>query len=72
MKLMTLNTHSLSECDEKNKLQTIANFILNYDVGVVFPRSMVDVYENPFYLEIVRGISYMCNKGRYSLHIITW
>ena len=32
---------------------------------------LVDVYENPFYLEIIRGISYMCNKGRYSLHIIT-
>ena len=35
MKLMTLNTHSLSECDEKNKLQTIANFILNHDVDVI-------------------------------------
>lgn len=35
MKLMTLNTHSLSESDEKNKLQTIANFILNHDVDVI-------------------------------------
>ena len=34
MKFMTLNTHSLSECDEKNKLQTIANFILiKYSLG---------------------------------------
>lgn len=32
---MTLNTHSLSESDEKNKLQTIANFILNHDVDVI-------------------------------------
>ena len=35
MKFMTLNTHSLSESDEKNKLQTIANFILNHDVDVI-------------------------------------
>ena len=32
---MTLNTHSLSESDEKNKLQTIENFILNHDVDVI-------------------------------------
>lgn len=35
MMFMTLNTHSLSECDEKNKLQTIENFILNHDVDVI-------------------------------------
>ena len=54
-----------------NNHYSIKSHIKKHDVGVVFPRSRVDVYENPFYLEIIRGISYMCNKGRYSLHIIT-
>lgn len=76
----TINNHySISE-ETKEKLRKVMDelgyvydksHIKKHDVGVVFPRSMVDVYENPFYLEIVRGISYMCNKGRYSLHIIT-
>lgn len=76
----TINNHySISE-ETKEKVRKVIDelgyvydksHIKKHDVGVVFPRSMVDVYENPFYLEIVRGISYMCNKGRYSLHIIT-
>ena len=76
----TINNHySISE-ETKEKVRKVMDelgyvydksHIKKHDVGVVFPRSMVDVYENPFYLEIVRGISYMCNKGRYSLHIIT-
>ena len=76
----TINNHySISE-ETKEKVRKVMDelgyvydksHIKKHDVGVVFPRSRVDVYENPFYLEIVRGISYMCNKGRYSLHIIT-
>lgn len=76
----TINNHySISE-ETKEKVRKVMDelgyvydksHIKKHDVGVVFPRSMVDVYENPFYLEIVRGISYICNKGRYSLHIIT-
>ena len=76
----TINNHySISE-ETKEKVRKVMDelgyvydksHIKKHDVGVVFPRFMVDVYENPFYLEIVRGISYMCNKGRYSLHIIT-
>lgn len=76
----TINNHySISE-ETKEKVRKVMDelgyvydksHIKKHDVGVVFPRSMVDVYENPFYLEIIRGISYMCNKGRYSLHIIT-
>ncbi|SDL90299.1 transcriptional regulator, LacI family [Kandleria vitulina] len=42
-----------------------------HTIGVVFPRSMVDAYENPFYLGIVRGISYICNKYSYRLNVIT-
>ena len=35
MKLLTLNTHSLSEKNESEKLQTIANFILKNDIDVI-------------------------------------
>lgn len=35
MKLLTLNTHSLSEKDESKKLQTIAKFILKNDIDVI-------------------------------------
>ena len=76
----TINNHySISE-ETKEKVRKVMDelgyvydksHIKKHNVGIVFPRSMVDVYENPFYLEIIRGISYMCNKGRYSLHIIT-
>lgn len=76
----TINNHySISE-ETKEKVRKVMDelgyaydksHIKKHDIGVVFPRSMVDVYENPFYLEIVRGISYICNKERYSLHVIT-
>ena len=76
----TINNHySISE-ETKEKVRKVMDelgyvydksHIKKHDVGVVFPRSRVDIYENPFYLEIIRGINYMCNKGRYSLHIIT-
>ena len=58
----TINNHySISE-ETKEKVRKVMDelgyvydksHIKKHDVGVVFPRSMVDVYENPFYLEIV-------------------
>lgn len=35
MKLLTLNTHSLSDTDESNKLNTIANLINSQDIDVI-------------------------------------
>ena len=40
-------------------------------IGVVFPKSQHDVYENPFYLEAVRGIGFICNQRNYIMNIIT-
>lgn len=49
---------------------TLENNILK-NIGVVFPISMKDVYENSFYLEILRGIGQICNKKNYTVTIIT-
>ena len=35
-------------------------------IGVVFPKSKTDVYENPFYLEAIKGIGKYCNKKQYT------
>lgn len=40
-------------------------------IGVVFPRNGEDVYENPFYLETIRGIGIICNQRNYMMNIIT-
>lgn len=40
-------------------------------IGVVFPKSHIDAYENPFYMEAVRGISKICNQQNYIMNIIT-
>lgn len=40
-------------------------------IGVVFPKSHIDAYENPFYMEAVRGISKICNQQNYVMIIIT-
>lgn len=40
-------------------------------IGVVFPKSTVDAYENPFYLETIRGIGMVCNQRHYIMTIIT-
>lgn len=76
----TINNHySISE-ETKAKVRAVMDelgyvydksHLQTHTIGVVFPRSMVDVYENPFYLEIVRGISYLCNKEHYTLNLIT-
>lgn len=76
----TINNHySISE-ETKQKIRKVMDelgyvydksHLHTHKIGVVFPRSTVDVYENPFYLEIIRGISYLCNKERYTLNLIT-
>ena len=41
------------------------------NIGVVFPKSHIDAYENPFYMEAMRGISKVCNQQNYTMSIIT-
>lgn len=40
-------------------------------IGIILPASAREVYENSFYLEAIRGISYYCNKRQYMTTIIT-
>ena len=40
-------------------------------VGVILPPSQKEVYENPFYLEAIRGISQFCNQRQVASTIIT-
>lgn len=40
-------------------------------IGIILPVSEKEVYENPFYLEAIRGISQLCNKRQYINTVIT-
>ena len=40
-------------------------------IGVILPPSAREVYENPFYLEMIRGINQFCNAHQYVSTIIT-
>jgi len=40
-------------------------------VGIILPPSPRKTYENPFYLEVIRGISQFCNHRQYASTIIT-
>lgn len=40
-------------------------------VGIILPASTRETFENPFYLEAIRGISQFCNHQQYSTTIIT-
>lgn len=40
-------------------------------IGIILPPSTREAYENPFYLEIIRGISQFCNGRQYISTIIT-
>lgn len=40
-------------------------------IGVILPPSTKETYENPFYLEVIRGISQFCNGRQYISTIIT-
>ena len=40
-------------------------------IGIILPVSAREAYENPFYLEAIRGISQLCNKRQYINTVIT-
>lgn len=40
-------------------------------IGIILPPSSRETYENPFYLEIIRGISQFCNSHYYLNTVIT-
>lgn len=40
-------------------------------IGIILPASEKEVYENPFYLEAIRGVNIFCNKNQYMSTIIT-
>ena len=40
-------------------------------IGIILPPSPREAYENPFYLEAIRGISQFCNDRQYASTILT-
>ena len=40
-------------------------------IGIIFPPSSRQTYENPFYLEAIRGIGQFCNGHKYTSTVIT-
>ena len=40
-------------------------------IGIILPASAKEVYENSFYLEVIRGISQYCNQKQYINTVIT-
>lgn len=40
-------------------------------IGIILPASAKEVYENPFYLEAIQGISHYCNGRQYMTTIVT-
>lgn len=40
-------------------------------IGIILPASEFDTFENPFYLEAMRGITLFCNQKNYSTTLIT-
>ena len=40
-------------------------------MGIILPPSTRQTYENPFYLEAIRGISQFCNSHKYTSIIVT-
>ncbi len=40
-------------------------------IGIILPPSEKEVYENPFYLQVIRGICQYCNPRQYTSAIIT-
>ena len=43
----------------------------NRMIGIILPPSSRETYENPFYLEVIRGISQFCNDHQYLSTILT-
>lgn len=40
-------------------------------IGIVLPVSEAEVYQNSFYLEIIRGIGKLCNQRQYMITLVT-
>ncbi|MGN0706544.1 MAG: LacI family DNA-binding transcriptional regulator [Faecalibacterium sp.] len=40
-------------------------------IGIILPPSSRETYENPFYLEVIRGISQFCNEHQYLSAVVT-
>lgn len=40
-------------------------------IGIIFPPSRREAYENPFYLKAIRGISQVCNQRNATISVIT-
>lgn len=40
-------------------------------IGIILPVSQKETYQNPFYLEVIRGITQHCNSKQYTSTIIT-
>ena len=40
-------------------------------IGIILPPSEKEAFENPFYLEVIRGISQFCNQRQYINTVIT-
>ena len=51
--------------------QDVSNNQTSRTIGIILPPSTRQTYENPFYLEAIRGISQFCNGHKYISTIIT-
>lgn len=56
---------------EYNAPQGNVNAQDSKNIGIILPPSTRQTYENPFYLEAIRGISQFCNGHKYVTTIIT-
>lgn len=51
--------------------QEVSNIQTSRTIGIILPPSTRQTYENPFYLEAIRGIGQFCNGHKYISTIIT-
>ncbi len=56
---------------EPNVSSSNTAFNDNKTIGIILPPSARETYENPFYLETIRGISQFCNQHHYINTVIT-
>lgn len=56
---------------EYNVPKEASNNHVSRTIGIILPPSTRQTYENPFYLEAIRGISQFCNGHKYISTIIT-
>lgn len=56
---------------EYNAPKEASNNHVSRTIGIILPPSTRQTYENPFYLEAIRGISQFCNGRKYISTIIT-